>query len=733
MAKKKRKNFQKKQLLSLFEGGNYQKVISKMKQFYIDDMGEDEEHQILLTSYERLARDHFVQGDITRALREVNSLLRLEEKPEYKILKLKYLCYMEHFDDALDLGEELMGAGSKKLKTEALFWYLLASLYSGDYALEQKQLGALTKAKANYLLGLAALMQDDQEGALSYFEACKPRLKKEKENIAAILSIMKGEELTCDSSVVRPVYCFLMTGSVDNLPNTNSLRSVREDVVKHFAQIRKNIGIDDLLTLSTPVSEKLIQNMGADGEQKRRLIYNNIVLLANYSEHEKALKLFIKYRDSLVQQVESAQILIDLIKHAYDKKSSKMLMPFFVRYLKIHHQKLAPFQLDQIFAFLLLHVESLETTFNLAKTYKRDDFIFILKEISIMAEPTPYHVERFNHIMEKHTHTKEKLLELLLPEIENLAEGIDIISNKEELLYGRLMPILILVGSVDKPHKKYNKFIFTLLKYYAAILQGYNFLGYRKEYIILSDIIEKFIIYFNIERVKLPVDIKALYVSIDQERSVRISKDPHNESEQEIRLRILMGKDYESIQYDFDEGEYDLLQIEKLFVDAIKNGAENPFEMLAGLQRYKYDAYIIDRVLGYIVMLDDAGRSRQLYNIDTVLRYAGITLKDQHFRDLLVPSVRRFADKDTAIAVLFMEQALLNIPKANRTNAWYLNWIDGYLHLVGDYDLERGEFFNIMLAHFLETQRDKKYKSLNSKYKHIAGRFAETKIGGLFD
>ena len=42
MAKKKKKKFQKKQLLSLFHNKNYQKVISKIKQFEIDGMSNKE-------------------------------------------------------------------------------------------------------------------------------------------------------------------------------------------------------------------------------------------------------------------------------------------------------------------------------------------------------------------------------------------------------------------------------------------------------------------------------------------------------------------------------------------------------------------------------------------------------------------------------------------------------------------------------------------------------------------
>jgi len=52
MAKKKKKTFSKEGLLSLFENNNYQKVISKIKQFDIEGMSSKELEYITLSSYE---------------------------------------------------------------------------------------------------------------------------------------------------------------------------------------------------------------------------------------------------------------------------------------------------------------------------------------------------------------------------------------------------------------------------------------------------------------------------------------------------------------------------------------------------------------------------------------------------------------------------------------------------------------------------------------------------------
>lgn len=48
-----------------------------------------------------MAEDNFALGDINRAMRDIESLLMIESSDEYRVIKLKYLCYMEHFKDAI--------------------------------------------------------------------------------------------------------------------------------------------------------------------------------------------------------------------------------------------------------------------------------------------------------------------------------------------------------------------------------------------------------------------------------------------------------------------------------------------------------------------------------------------------------------------------------------------------------------------------------------------------------
>ena len=226
MAKKQKKKFQKNQLRSLFQSGNYQKVISKIKQFEIDGMSAEELLEIQISSYKKLASSNFELGDINRALRDIESLLSIDGNEEYKLTKLKYLCYIEYFDDAMVLSKNLMNSKNSKIKKEAAFLLLLSSIYSGNYNIDEKILKLLPTAKVNYILGFVEFVQDNTEQALMFFDKCNPRAKVEKENIYVIKSIIMGQNTTTYDNT-KPLYRFLMSGDDVHLQNTKNSRVIK--------------------------------------------------------------------------------------------------------------------------------------------------------------------------------------------------------------------------------------------------------------------------------------------------------------------------------------------------------------------------------------------------------------------------------------------------------------------------------------------------------------------------
>jgi hypothetical protein len=292
MAKKKKKKFQKKQLISLFESGNYQKVISKAKQFVIEGMSEEELQTILTTSYIELAQNNFNKGDIGRAIRDIDSLLKIDNSEKTRLIKLKYLCYIENFEDAIVLAEELIALKKlKDIQKEAVFLYLMANLYSGNYELDKKLLKIIPLSRQRYIFGFREFLQDNIELAMGHFNNCNPRSKIEKKNLQAIKAIISNQEMS-DVGEIKPLYRFLIDGSTDGLANTKNSRSIKKEITAQFAQKNRSGAIQNLLLLKSSVEVDVIKAHANSKEEESRLIYNNISILVDKKQYPQAIKLF---------------------------------------------------------------------------------------------------------------------------------------------------------------------------------------------------------------------------------------------------------------------------------------------------------------------------------------------------------------------------------------------------------------------------------------------------------
>ena len=497
MAKKKKKKFQKKQLLSLFHNENYQKVISKIKQFEIDGMSDKELYQIQITSYEKLANANFRLGDINRAMRDMESLLTIDSSEEYKIIKLKYLCYMEYFKDAIVFAQDLINSKNSKIKKEALFLYILANIYSGNYDIEEKFLKLLPIARVNYILGFKEFLEGNIEEALLYLDKCNPRVKIEKKNIEAIKSIILNQETT-SSEILKPLYRFLINGDDTNLQNTKNSRIIKKDILTQFYKNKKSSEIEKLISLKSSIPIETIVEEIKDKEKQTKLIYNNIVLLVDKQKnYHKALELFIKNKNQLVQIVESAVLLIQIKSLLDDTKSDKIVLNFLSNYLKLHYKKLSPFQLDFIFVFLI-QSSQINTSIRIIKEYNGEDILFILKDLIEITEVEPQIQERFNRIIKRYSFIKDKTFEAILGVIDSFNENISIIKSKEiELFAKQLSKILTLFQNCQKPHKKYQPKIFKILSSISSFIQNLDFATNRDLYIQLSETINRFIEIFN--------------------------------------------------------------------------------------------------------------------------------------------------------------------------------------------------------------------------------------------
>ena len=718
MAKKKKKKFQKKQLISLFENGNYQKVISKIKQFTIEGMDTDELDNIITTSYKNLAQLNFEQGEITRAIRDINSLLQNTDDIEYQLIKLKYLCYIEHFEEALSLGETLISVKDKKNQKDAIFLYLMTKLYSGQYELASNLLKAIPISRQRYILGFKALLEENKLLALDYFNKCNPKAKVEKENIECVIAIVNNQKIDCHQEI-KPLYKFLLTGEEEGVSNSKNFRTIKKEVKKGFSQLKEDVDIQNLLTLKEAIPVELILKKRQDKEQESRLIYNNILLLVEQQEYINALTLFLTYIISLLNFVESASVFIQIINHIEDIKNDDIVVHFCSEYLKRHHKKIAPHQIDYILLFLSQQ-KKMPYSLNLAKEYHRDNFIFFLDELPTINKFTPHYQISLNKALKKYSTLTNILLNIVINNIKSLdEESYDLTSTEEEFFLSRIYFTIELFKNVKNINRKYSHTIFKLLKVLALIVQSFSYNQHESIYLKLSLLIEQYIEYFKIDRFNLPIDIKALFVSISNKESVK-NDDIYNDIDEEdyFNLAINYFLEEEEQVYDFDINEYDLSIVKQRCLKALESEEENPFKVLNQLHEFQYYRFKISTLLellseSIILKVD------HLYAIQQMLFHLKIDIYDSPERDALVSEVKQYAKIDKTTAMVLLKYALDSVATPSREYVWYLKWIDGFLALINTHGLEKNSDYKYYRELFLTIQEKKKFKSLNAKYKKI--------------
>jgi len=719
----KRKKFQKRQLITMFENGNYQKVISKIKQFEIEGMGEDELKEILTTSYTNLANSYFISGDITRALRDINSLLNINPSDANKLIKLKYLCYMEHFDDAIVIGEELINSKDSAIKKEAIFLYILANIYNHNHTIDKNLIKTLTLARQNYIQGFNALVQGDTTVALEFFEKSKPRSKVEKINLNAIISIIKNEPTLLNEDI-KPLYRFLIDGDSRGLGNSKNSRSIQKELKTKFAQKNKNSDMKNLIELKSPIDVDIIIKDIEDKDQRVRLIYNNILLLVQRESYTKALEIFIKYRENLIKFIESAKLFVVIIKNIDNQKSNKIYISFLYKYLNIYYKKLAPFDVDYII-LTILELDN-ERGILVAKEYERDNIVFLLKDIQTIKEVEDTHQSRFDNIFKKYSSTTNNLLNSILLGMEVIDESLyyDTPENKHNFMEYISINIELL-KNLKTPHNRYKNSIIKLLEVLALLMQSYTYNQYRSRYILLSDTIEHYIEYFKLNRLKLPIDIKALFVSISKERSVKREDIYDMDNDFLAMARRFIGEEASiDSKYNFNEKEYNSSIIQIEVMKAFERGDSNAFVSLADIDKSSIYSFIFE-ILIKLQKEDNISILNQI--VDT----SGIRLYDSSIRNDLISQIKIHIRENVELSMEIFEYAINSVPLSNRQSVWYLNWIYSYIDIVIRYKLAQNRFFDTFLRHFIYTQEKKRLKSLETKYKKL--KIVYNSKGGLFD
>ena len=733
MGKKKRKIFQKSQLLSLFHNKNYQKVISKIKQFEIDGISAEELRKIQLTSYEKLAEANFESGDINRAMRDIESLLNIDDSDEYRLIKLKYLCYMEHFNNALSFAEDLIVSKNLKIKKEAMFLYLLANIYSGSYEIDAKNLKLLPMARQNYILGFVEFLKGNTEESLLFFDKCNPRAKIEKENINAIKSIVLKQDSKANKSL-KPLYRFLINGDDVNLQNTKSSREIKKDILSQFVKNKGKKDIENLIALKSSTTVKIITNEIKDREQQAKLIYNNIILLIEKQRNlSDALDMFIKNKSSLIQFVESGFLFIQIKSLLDDRKSDKIIVSFFSSYLKLHHKKLSEFQLDFIF-FFLLRTQKGESTAKLIDEYGGEDILFLIRDMVNIEKIEQSHQEIFNKIMKKYSLLKDTALNGLADYINVLDDNIDKMNAKEKvLLKVQLSQFLILFEACPKRHQKYQATLLKILSNISKVIQNFEFSKNSELYIQLSEVINRFIEINKIDKSDLSEDIEALFTSIEKKKSIKKEKKSDDKNMFDLFKHIVneYEDDFDDMLDGFDVEYLDdknLARIKKDFIEALKNN-QNPFNFeLEDIEESFSNHIVFEFILDLVSKAIEYGRYDTDF-IQTLLDNMGIEPQESYYREDLIVAIKKHAKKDIKTALIFLDDCITMTAKKDRETVWYLKWLEAYVYLVDDYKQEKDRAFKACLHHFIVVQQKKRFKTLNARFEKIIDRFKDK---GLF-
>ncbi len=731
MAKKQKKRFQKNQLRSLFQNGNYQKVISKIKQFEIDGMSAEELLEIQISSYKKLASSNFELGDINRALRDIESLLSIDDNEEYKLTKLKYLCYIEYFNDAMVFSKNLMNSKNSKIKKEAAFLLLLSSIYSGNYNIDEKILKLLPTAKVNYILGFVEFVQDNTEQALMFFDKCNPRAKVEKENIYVIKSIIMGQNTTTYDNT-KPLYRFLMSGDDVHLQNTKNSRVVKREISAQFTKNRQSSDMEKLISLKSSIPIEIIAKETKDIDQQAKLIFNNIVLLVEKQKnYSKALELFIKNKSQLIRFVESGVLFIQIKSQVDDNRSDKLVVSFFSSYLKLHHKKLSDFQLDFIFIFLI-HSSPTDATMKLIEENGGKDILFIVRDLIEMKELEPSHQERFNKIIKKYSALKDKSFEGILVFIDSLNERVYQMGRIERDVFAtKVSQILTLFQNCQRPHKKYQSTFFKIFNSMASFAQNLDFEQNRALYMQLSETIDNFVEIYTLDKRELPLDIKTLFQSIDQGKSVKKKEKQSGENDIIGMFRELMDS-YEGDEgYAWDEDdldEDDLAEIKEEFIDDLRDDRDPFNHKLSELEDSFYSDTLLEFILDIVAKAIEFKRNDDIFT-QKLLLMMEISMQDKEYRDQLIISVEEYAKKDIETASFFLYHSISLTPEKDRETVWFLKWLESYAYLIDDYNQPKDDLFKGCLGHFIRVQQKKRFKTLNARFEKFIDRFKDK---GLF-
>jgi len=728
MARKNR-TFPKNKLVSFFKRSEYQKVISKIKQFTIAGMTQDKVNEMMIVSYEKLSDEHFQNGDIARALRDLESLLQIDDSENYRLLKLKYLCYLEHFDEAIVLGQLLLNSKNSSLKKEAAFYYLLAKVYSGEAEIEAKLLRMLPVSRKNYLLGFQALMLGQDAEAIEFFDATKPRAKIEKLNLEAFKSLLSGKSHNLEMDSLKPLYRFLLSGDDTALQNSKNVREFRQEINNQFAHVSKEKGVQDLLSLTRATTLENIKKYASSEEEEIKLVSNNIALLMEKQQFTEAWRQFSHYHLHLANLQESLFLFLAMSRHYDVEKNAIKLVIFLEHYLPKHQHKLSPFVMEYLFYAIFVHinnpdnVKTEERFMALARKNGIEHFSFLWNDyysFDFLQLNNKKDKDMLVAMFGDFSYTKENLIAELAKRIDNapfsyVIEDIPPMQHKiivEELIF----KIQSLQNIREMISLKYQKSVITLLSSFAKMVHAFDIKKDQKIYAVLKEVVLSFTKIYHLKQRKLPIDIKALFVAVDENRNLK--QDDDDDDDFFFFRRVLKeGRDL----YDFDEEEFDFADYKQEFVEILKAGRDLSAFLTDFSKKYVDNSYTrsgkyLQYVLDFIV-ISETVQPLSVEFIQMVIKNTRLISDARYDRADIPDAIYAMAYDNSQAALIVLKILLDNV--FMKEYVWYMNWLYTYLEIVKIYDLTKDSNYYETRKLFIKIQKKKKFKSMNKRYQKV--------------
>ncbi|MEA1955287.1 MAG: hypothetical protein U9N02_02195 [Campylobacterota bacterium] len=691
MSKKKKKVFPKSKILELFKNQNYQKVVSKIKQFRIEDMDDLEVDKIHIDSLKMLSSERFKAGDTQRAIRDIEFALNIKLDNDLEFLRLKYLCYLDNFSDAKIYVDELL----EKYKTDKkiIFYSLLIDLHLNN-KIDKTKLKKVTKAKQEYLLAIFALFNNDTSLALKHLNNSKPRAKAEKNNIEAIKAIVL-QKTDIQIKDIKPLYKFLLSGDDTNLQNSKNSRESKDEIVASFKLSNNTKSLKKLIELDSYIDNAIVKK-----ESNPKLALNNITMMLEKNkepDYEEIYKIFISYEKEFVNLIESIYTLIKIFKNFDSSSVAVKITSFVEKYLEIHSKKLAPFTLIYILYQLLYHnftntkaVKMIELLFD---KYGNKDIFYTTLTFAVNYDAVKMydnHKANIEIFFKKYSHVNSIVVRNIIEFIDSFEYAVIYLDSRNlKNAANKLESSLYVIKNLSDVDEKYKSLFLELLNSFSKAIFLFEEDELERGYDDIKIVLKKYIDLFNYEESQFCEEADEF---LDSSVCIENSYTPNIVQEKYIKFKL-----------------------------ALKTGFD-PFVELENYPLFYEYFYAKEDKTAVFDLIMEYARFEDLNDevIAKIFKLTNFNLKKEFLRTTIQTVITKYAKVHLDISQKIFQYILKT---TDAQSVWYLNWLYSYIDMVDVHNLDKDAFFVKCLNKFLDIQNRKKFKSIQKRYDLVLSRF----------